>query len=71
MNKKLLIDIAERTAWTAAQAALAYLATRLVDVPAAYAVPLAAGLAVVKGYVASHVGSDTSAAALPGSLDAH
>lgn len=68
MNKKLAIDILERTVWTYIQAFLGMLlAQSVLDVStlklaAVAAIP--AALAVVKGFAASRVG-DPSAASLP------
>jgi hydrogenase/urease accessory protein HupE len=65
MNKKLLLDIAERTGWTAAQAGLGVIITYAAGLPPAYAVPVAGALALLKGYIASHIGEPDSAATLP------
>lgn len=54
-------DIAERTLWTAAEAGIAYLSTRLVDIDATWAVLIAPVLAVAKGWIATHIGDDSAA----------
>jgi len=65
MSKKILADVAERAAWTAAQAFLAvFLVTDVSTVKAALVAAAGAGLSVVKGFVARKVGEPT--AALPG-----
>lgn len=66
-KRKLLIDIAERAFWTGVQSSLGMLTTALTDIPVQYTIPAAIVLAVIKGGVASHIGDDTSAAAMPGS----
>lgn len=60
MNKRL-VDILERVAATAAEAGLAYGITVLGDVKASWAIPIAGGLAVVKGWLAKYVGNSDSA----------
>lgn len=63
---KLFRDIAERTAWTFAQAFLA--AFTIDDLSTAKKAALAgaaAALAVIKGFVASKVGERGTAATLP------
>ena len=65
MVKKILADVAERAAWTAAQAFLAvFLVTDVSTVKAALVAAAGAALSVVKGFVATKVGEPT--AALPG-----
>ena len=55
-------DVAERVAWTAAQVALSAVVVTSIGLPEWALVPVAAGLAWVKGVVARHVGDPTSAA---------
>ena len=65
MTKDLVFDVAERAAWTAAQAFLAvFLVTDVSTVKAALVAAAGAALSVVKGFVAAKVGEPT--AALPG-----
>lgn len=75
MNQKLLTDIAERAAWTFAQTFLSlFVFTGALDTDissakqAAFA-GIAAVIAVLKGFVASRVGSDNTAATLPREKD--
>lgn len=64
MNK-LYKDIAERAIWTAAQAFLAIYTVGGVDeLKAAAAAGLAAGISVIKGFVATQIGDKESAATL-------
>lgn len=64
MNK-LYKDVAERAIWTAAQAFLAIYAVGGIDeLKAAAAAGIAAGLSIVKGFVATKVGDKESAATL-------
>lgn len=51
MNKAHLADIAERAGWTAAQAALALLATEASGIQTWWALPLATGLSALKTWV--------------------
>lgn len=64
MNKKL-IDIAERTLATAAEAGLAYAGTRLVDVGPEWVLIGTPVLAAVKGWIATHWGNRSSASTAP------
>lgn len=65
MMKDLVRDVAERAAWTFAQAFLgAFVVTDLSTAKTAALAGLAAAIAVVKGFVASQVGEQN--AALPG-----
>lgn len=58
-------DVLERTAWTAAEAGLAYGITEVSSVKASWAIPIAAALAYVKGLVAKHIGNPDSASTVP------
>ena len=63
--KDLVRDVAERAAWTFAQAFLgAFVVTDLSTAKTAAPAGLAAAIVVVKGFVASQVGQQN--AALPG-----
>ena len=68
-TKKLLLDIAERTFWTAAQVALAGAVVWAAGLNPIYIAALAPAFAAAKGYIASHVGNDKTAATLPSSVD--
>lgn len=67
MDEKAVRDVAERTAWTAAEAAVAYLATVIAGIPKWWALALAPALAALKGVIASHLAPvrGESPAALP------
>lgn len=59
--RKWLRDAAERVGWTIAQVAIAAVAVEVASLPPAYAVPIAAALALLKAVVARHVGDPASA----------
>lgn len=61
----LVKDIAERAVWTALEAGVAYVGTRLVDVGPEWALAAAPVLAVVKGWIASHIGKRDAALPSP------
>lgn len=67
MDKKAALDIAERTLWTAAQAAIAYLIVVTASIPKWWALALAPALAALKGVVAAKLTPESGAspAALP------
>lgn len=70
MSKRFYVDLLERTAWTAFEAGAAvWLITTEFNETTLKAAGLAAAIAAVKCVMASRVGNDQSAAALPGSLD--
>ncbi len=58
---KYVIDLIERTLATAAVAGLGYLAIHSADINAAYAIPIATALTVLKGSVAKFIGNTDSA----------
>lgn len=66
---KRYADIAERVLWTAAQGALGGITVELFDLPAIYAPLIMAGLAAVKGHVATKLGKLGTASTLPASMD--
>ena len=67
MTKKLLVDIAERTVWTAIQAFLAvWLVTAKLDAVTFKAAGVAALVAAAKCVLATRIGDSDSAAAIPG-----
>lgn len=59
-------DLVERVLATAAQAGVAYVVIEAANWPTWLAVPLTAGAAVVKGWLAKHVGNKDSASLAPG-----
>lgn len=67
MDEKAVRDIAERTFWTAAEAAVAYVTTVVAGIPKWWALALAPALAALKGVIASHLAPSRgeSPAALP------
>lgn len=58
---RFLADLSERVLWTAVQAGLGIITVESLHVPTAYAALVAAALAIVKGWVARHVGDKDSA----------
>jgi hypothetical protein len=54
-------DAAERVAWTAAQAAVGVVSAEALGIPVEYAALFAAGLSLVKVFIAKHVGKDDAA----------
>lgn len=67
--QKLLLDLAERSAWTGAQAALGLVVVELADVPVWWAAPVALVLASAKSWVARRLGRKGTASTLPASAD--
>lgn len=64
-DQKLIKDVAERALWTAAQTFLAvYTVGGMEELKAAGTAAVAAGLSVIKGFVATRVGDKSSAATL-------
>jgi len=61
MTKRWLKDVSERVFWTAAEAGIALATTEVANLGSSWAIPIAAGLALVKGYVAKHVGNRETA----------
>lgn len=67
ITKKFLKDLVERALWTAAEAVVAVVTTEVADLDTGVYAPLiATGLAVVKGFIAKHVGNKESASTAPG-----
>lgn len=66
--RKKFADIGERVFWTAVQAGLGVVSVEAFDIPIAWAPVFAAVLSAVKSYVASRVGTGSSAT-LPQSLE--
>ncbi|MYS34941.1 hypothetical protein K388_01941 [Streptomyces sp. KhCrAH-43] len=69
MNRKLLLDLGERAAWTGAQAALGLAVVELADVPVWWAAPVALALSSAKGWMAGRLGRKGTASTLPASSD--
>ncbi|MFH9269181.1 hypothetical protein ACH4KN_33760 [Streptomyces sp. NPDC017546] len=67
--QKLLLDLAERSAWTGAQAALGLAVVELADVPVWWAAPVALALASAKSWVAGQLGRKGTASTLPATKD--
>lgn len=61
LDPKYLKDLGERVLWTGVEAGLGLVTVEALDIPVAYAALVAAGLAIVKGWVAKHVGNKDSA----------
>lgn len=69
MNK-LLLDVAERSGWTGAQAALGILITELADIDLWWAAPIGLVLASAKGWIAGRlVGQAGTASTLSARTD--
>lgn len=62
---RYLVDLVERVLATAAEGAVGVVTVVLVDWPTWLAVPLAAGAAIVKGWLAKFSGSKSSASLVP------
>ncbi|MGP3636210.1 hypothetical protein ACTU45_23105 [Streptomyces sp. 24-1644] len=69
MKKQLLLDAAERSGWTGAQAALGAGITELADIPIWWAAPVALVLAAAKSWVAGRLGRKGTASTLPAAAD--
>jgi hypothetical protein len=65
LTKQQVIDILERTLFTAIEAGLAYLIVYLGGVNAWWTVPLATALAGAKTWIATHMGNGTAAMVEP------
>jgi hypothetical protein len=57
MNRDHVVDITERAAWTAAQAALALLITEAAGLRTWWALPLATALSAAKTWVVNKLGA--------------
>jgi hypothetical protein len=65
LDKKLLKDVAERALWTAAQAFIAvYTVAGIDEAKSALTAAVAAGISVIKGFLATQVGNPSSASTL-------
>ena len=69
MNKQLLMDLAERAAWTGAQAAIGLAVTELAAVPVWWAAPVALALSSAKGWIAGRLGRPGTASTLSATAD--
>ncbi|MEU4920171.1 hypothetical protein AB0G29_12530 [Streptomyces parvus] len=68
--QRLLLDLAERSAWTGAEAALGVAAVGLADIPVWWAAPIALLAASAKSWVAGRlVGRPGTASTLPAAKD--
>ncbi|MFD3741572.1 hypothetical protein [Streptomyces sp. NPDC058629] len=67
--QKLLLDLAERSAWTGAQAALGLAVVELADIPVWWAAPVALALSSAKGWVAGRLGRKGTASTLSAAAD--
>ncbi|MBL3669037.1 hypothetical protein JL475_24200 [Streptomyces sp. M2CJ-2] len=69
MNSKFLLDLAERTGWTGAEAALGLVVVEVSDLPVWWAAPVALVAAAAKSWVAKHLGRKGTASTLPAPAD--
>ncbi|GGZ53362.1 hypothetical protein [Streptomyces rubiginosohelvolus] len=68
--QRLMLDLAERSAWTGAEAALGLAAVELADIPVWWAAPIALLAASAKSWVAGRlVGRPDTASTLPAAKD--
>ncbi|MFE9381366.1 hypothetical protein [Streptomyces sp. NPDC006855] len=68
--QRLLLDLAERSAWTGAEAALGLAAVELAELPVWWAAPIALIAASAKSWVAGRlVGRPGTASTLPAAKD--
>ncbi|MFE3475671.1 hypothetical protein ACFXOI_29315, partial [Streptomyces bacillaris] len=67
--QRLVYDLAERAAWTGAQATLGLIIVELADVPVWWAAPVALVLASAKSWVAGRLGRKGTASTLPATAD--
>ncbi|MEU6614502.1 hypothetical protein [Streptomyces parvus] len=68
--QKLVLDLAERSMWTGAEAALGLAAVGLADIPVWWAAPIALVAAAAKSWVAGRlVGRPGTASTLPAAKD--
>jgi hypothetical protein len=68
-RKRYFIDLLERVGWTFLEAGAAGISVDALDLPGWAIVPVATGLAALKGLAARHVGSQYTAATLTYSED--
>lgn len=60
MDKQHLLDVAERVMWTAIEAVIAVLAVHTADLDPMWVAPATAGLALIKGLIAKHIGEPSA-----------
>ena len=65
MSKTFFKDLLERVFWTAIQAGLGVISVEQFDIPKIWVVPIAFGLAILKGIVAKNIGNPDSASTVP------
>ena len=65
MSKTFLVDMLERVFWTALQAGIGVISVEQWDLPEAWIVVIAFGLAVIKSFVAKQIGDPNSASTAP------
>lgn len=65
MNRRYLIDLAERIAATAAAAGIGYAITAVADLDPVWSLPLTVALTAAKGWLARYVGRADSASLVP------
>lgn len=65
-TKRYAIDLAERVGWTAAEAAVGVIAVEAGNWPTWLALPVATGVAIVKGFLARKLGRADSASTARG-----
>lgn len=64
-TRRYILDLAERVFWTFLQGGLGVITVDALDLPVWAVVPVATGLALLKGLVAKKIGSGNTAATLP------
>ena len=64
--KRYAVDLAERVGWTAAEAAVGVIAVEAANWPTWLALPVATGVAIVKGFLARKLGRPDSASTVKG-----
>ncbi|MFE3400799.1 hypothetical protein [Streptomyces anulatus] len=67
--QKLVLDLAERSMWTGAEAALGLVAVELADIPVWWAAPIALLAASAKSWMAGRLGRKGTASTLPAAKD--
>lgn len=69
VQKRYIIDLLERVVWTLLQAASAEGVVALFDLDQSLVVPIAGGLALLKGLGAKYIGAKSTAATLSAAQD--
>lgn len=65
MSKTFIVDWLERVFWTFVQAGIGAISVDQFDLPGYWGVVIAAGLSIVKGFVAKQIGNPDSASTAP------